>query len=846
MCCEVSKDLVAMARSNRAISLAIGAAALLLLGLFLAGGLVGNRVLEDGRDQREAVDDSHLVIEALLELRTALFEAVAERNQILIGAPGPHRRDLVEARATIDDQLALLQRLVAENPAQQASATALSGSTTAFSNRLRDTAQPLERGSEAADQLIREAANERQRLLSTTDEMIAEERRLLSWRSAGYGDRLSQVQTIFFTLLGLAMVFAAATLWGIHAYLAGSMQRYAALERTKEQADAANATLEENRGRLQSILDHARDPILLIDDRGAVALANRAAAEQFRQPVPTLIGSAIRELVPAYGVRSGEILGQRADGTTFPAEVSIGSYAEGGRSASVCVLRDVTERRRLDEMKSEFVSTVSHELRTPLTSIRASLGLVVGGVAGDVPEAVKELLEIAHSNSERLVLLVNDILDIEKMESGRLEFRRENTSARRLMTQAVEANRAYGAQFKVTFDIAPGEDALVYADVTRIGQVLANLLSNAAKFSPEGGVVEVALETDAGNAVFSVRDHGRGIPPAFRDRIFQRFAQADSSDVRQKGGTGLGLSISKAIVEHHAGSVGFEDAPGGGTRFFFSLPRLVERLQMPAPVAEHGSRRRALIVEDDADVARLLSMMLEQHGWDSVVANSARRALECLDAGRFDALTLDLMLPDQDGLSLFRQLRQRPDGKLLPIVVISAIADQGKRELNGDAVGVVDWLDKPIDQQRLRDALRQALRGTEGRASILHVEDDHDIVRIVAAVMGDEADVVPARSLAEARARLAGGDRFALVIIDVGLPDGSGLDLIQDLRRLDPPPPVLIFSASDYDSSTARSVAAALVKSRTENRVLHETIRHLIEPVQLIRDPEAAETERGP
>ena len=835
-----------MARGTRGIRLATGASALLLLALFVAGGLIGRQVLEEARTQREAVDDSHVMIEALLELRTLLFEAASVRNQMMIGGSAL-RGELVEAREQLSQQLQELLRLAASSPGQQATATALVGSAEAFSERLSRTAQPLPPGSSEAAQLIREAALERERLLNSIDGMVLEERRQLGFRSESYASRVDATRNLFMGVLLVALLFAVTALWGLHQYLRGSSARYDSLERAKARVDADRLVLEAHRSRLQSILDHARDPILLVDAAGHVATANRAAAEQFQLPMAALLGRPVRALIPAYGSRSGEVHGLRPDGSSFPAELSIGPYEEEGGTGSVCVLRDVTERHRLEALKSEFVSTVSHELRTPLTSIRASLGLVVGGVAGEVPEAVKELLEIAHSNSERLVLLVNDILDIEKMESGRLEFRRENVSARRLLSEAVEANRAYGTEFQVDFAVAPGADALVYADIGRITQVLANLLSNAAKFSPRGGTVEVSLELDAGNVTFAVRDHGQGIPEEFRGRIFQRFAQADSSDVRQKGGTGLGLSISRAIVEHHGGNIGFEDAPGGGTRFFFSLPRLVERLGPPPGQLSTGSdRRRALIVEDDADVARLLSMMLDQHGWDSEVARTAEEAFARLDAGRFDALTLDLLLPDGDGLSLFRRLRQRPDGKALPVVVISAIADEGKRELNGDAVGVVDWLDKPIDQLRLRDALRQALQGTEGHARVLHVEDDSDIVRVVAAVMGGEAEVIPARSLAEARTRLANEPRFALVIIDVGLPDGSGLDLIQDLRRLDPPPPVLIFSASDYDSATARSVAASLVKSRTENRVLHETIRQLIDPSPLIRDPETPPIRQEP
>lgn len=820
-----------MIQSSRQISLAILASAVLVLLLFLAGGISVFRVMEDARQQRQALDRSHRVVMTLLEVRTAFYEATAGRNQVLYHVPGPHRRTMAAANALIDERLLLLNTLLQDDPEQAGMARRFADFAATMANRLEATLR-LENASNGLDlpMLLRETDTERRRLLNMASGLLAHQRQMQSGLNDAYSRQVTMVRGGFAVLFSVAALCAAAALWSLYRSLRASTGRYTALEQAKRQADAANAALVESRGRLQSILDHARDPILLVDPEERVQIANAAAAEQFGGPLHEIVGGPVRALVPGYGARSGEVQARRLDGSTFPAELSVGHYEEAGETGAVCVLRDVTERHRLDRLKSEFVSTVSHELRTPLTSIRASLGLVVGGVAGELPEEVRELLEIAHKNSERLVLLVNDILDIEKIESGRLEFRRERVSARRLLEQAVESNRAYGAQFRVSFAMTgdAAADADVYADVPRIQQVLANLLSNAAKFSPEGGVVEVSLAVDPGNVTFRVRDHGKGIPDVFRGRIFQRFAQADSSDVRQKGGTGLGLSISRAIIEHHAGTIGFTDAEGGGTCFFFTLPRLVDRAALAASLPD-GQRRRALIVEDDADVAHLLRMILDQQGWDSSIAHNSAEAFACLDREQFDAMTLDLMLPEEDGLSLFRRLRQRPDGKELPVVVISAIADQGRRVLNGDAVGVVDWLDKPIDQSRLREALRQALHGADGTARILHVEDDEDIRRVVSAVMGDEAEMVPARSLAEARAQLAGGARFALVIIDVGLPDGSGLDLLDDIRGLDRPPPVLIFSASDADARTARSVAAALVKSRTENRELHDTIRHLIE-----------------
>ena len=237
------------------------------------------------------------------------------------------------------------------------------------------------------------------------------------------------------------------------------------------------------------------------------------------------------------------------------------------------VARDVQEQKRIEQMKNDFVSVVSHELRTPLTSIRGSLGLLASGVAGGLPEQARTLVEIAAKNSERLVRLINDILDIEKIESGQMGFRFVPLELEPVVEQALESNRAYadalGVELRHTATV-PG--ARVWADPDRLLQVLANLLSNAAKFSPPDGVVEVALERLDGVLRVSVTDHGRGIPPEFRPQVFSKFAQADSSSTREKGGSGLGLSISKAIVERHGGRIGFESEPGVTTAFFFDLP----------------------------------------------------------------------------------------------------------------------------------------------------------------------------------------------------------------------------------------------------------------------------------
>ncbi|MDH3405704.1 MAG: PAS domain S-box protein [Gammaproteobacteria bacterium] len=249
------------------------------------------------------------------------------------------------------------------------------------------------------------------------------------------------------------------------------------------------------------------------------------------------------------------------------------SYLE--EKSIYAIARDITEAKKIDQMKSEFISTISHELRTPLTSIRGSLGMLAKGVSGKLPGQASQLIDIAHRNCERLVHLINDFLDSEKIASGKMKFTTEPVELNSLVRQAVEANQPYASQHGVKIII--GQSAprfLVSADPFRLTQVLDNLLSNAAKFSPPESHVTVTVSRVNRRARVAVSDLGPGIPAEFKQRIFERFAQADTSDARQKGGTGLGLSIAKAIIGALGGEIDFTSDPDHGTTFYFELPEL--------------------------------------------------------------------------------------------------------------------------------------------------------------------------------------------------------------------------------------------------------------------------------
>jgi len=247
--------------------------------------------------------------------------------------------------------------------------------------------------------------------------------------------------------------------------------------------------------------------------------------------------------------------------------------SNGQQSGAVVVLHDITERKQIEIMQRDFVSTVSHELRTPLTSITASLGLICGRVMGEVPEYLRELLEIAHQNSKRLSALIDDLLDIDKLYAGKMRFDMQAHPLQPLLEEALRNNQGYAESYSVSIEMDQCPAVAVHVDAMRLEQVLSNLLSNAAKYSPAGETVALSARLVEPQRVrVSVSDKGPGIADAFRERIFGKFAQADSSDTRQQGGTGLGLAISKQLMEHMDGEIGFDSTPGAGACFWFELP----------------------------------------------------------------------------------------------------------------------------------------------------------------------------------------------------------------------------------------------------------------------------------
>jgi PAS domain S-box-containing protein len=363
-------------------------------------------------------------------------------------------------------------------------------------------------------------------------------------------------------------------------------------ERTAEVREAFER-VQANEQRIQTILEAAQDPFIGMDLQGRITDWNTQAEAVFGWKREEILGQSAAQtlLPPRYAVAleaalaeylatgRSEMLDRPVErvmidrhGREIPVEIKVGLVSTGSQRFFAAFVHDISRRRQVERLKDEFISTVSHELRTPLTAIYGSLNLVNTGMAGELPPDAKELIGISHDSTERLIRLVNDILDVEKIASGKVEYRRVRQPLRPLVEQAMRDTRAYADGLGIAMQLADGPDTEAEVDGDRIVQVCVNLLSNAIKFSPPAGTVEVALAR-VGDAVrVSVVDHGEGIAPEFGARLFERFAQADATDRRTRGGTGLGLNICRSIVQAHGGTIAFQSEPGVRTEFYFDLP----------------------------------------------------------------------------------------------------------------------------------------------------------------------------------------------------------------------------------------------------------------------------------
>jgi PAS domain S-box-containing protein len=404
--------------------------------------------------------------------------------------------------------------------------------------------------------------------------------------------------------------------------------------------------------------------------------------------------------------------GRRRDGSTFDIELTIRRVTFQDRPALGCLVRNITERKEIDRLKSEFVSIVSHELRTPLTSIRGSLGLMEAGAVGELPPKARDLARIARQNADRLIRLINDILDLGKIEAGKIQLQIAALDASEIVETTVAELRGMAVLYKVSITTCIECRDRIAADRDRVVQVLTNLVSNALKFSPEGGAVTVSLV--AGSSGFLrcvVRDHGQGIAADQIEKLFTPFEQLEAANTRRRGGTGLGLAISRSLVEQQGGRIGVDSTVGRGSEFWFELPLV------PAPGVQDLVRSAddsvpgVLVVEDDDAVARVLGIMIRRDGHTVTRASTLAEARTTLATQKPSVILLDMKLPDGSGLDLLDEIAATPGLEQLPVVVLSGVEPNVDHRARSDRI--VEWLIKPFAERELLRALRVAIGGSQ-------------------------------------------------------------------------------------------------------------------------------------
>ncbi|MES2035846.1 MAG: CHASE3 domain-containing protein, partial [Pseudomonadota bacterium] len=536
---------------------------LLVLALVLASALllvIGAELAVEfrrGHALRATVDRSYETRTQIQKVFSLLQDAETGQRGYVITGDRVFLEPYDKAIADLDSQLAKLDALLGDDEAQAADLGALERLIIARKRALLLGMKASEMDSLRSPELqaaSRDGKAIMDELRTVVARMISREAARLDASSRESAARSAQAERLVIGLFATLLVVVITTIFVTWRYI-----------RTRQELlGRIGATA----ARQQAIFDSAIDAILTLNPSGSIETINAAGEAMFgysakeldRRDISMLIdlatdgdGAFLTRLGASQGALEDglirELTGRRRDGESFPVDVALGAMELPTGVHVVAVVRDISERRRMEQMKDEFVSTVSHELRTPLTSIAGSLGLLAGGAAGVLPDKAARLIGIAQANSQRLVRLINDILDIEKMQSGKLQLDLRPLDLRDIAQRSIDGMRGFADNLGVSIALDPGAPAQVRGDSDRLIQVVTNMLSNACKFSPTGGEVAVSVNPETRVARLSVTDHGPGIPDGFRARIFSKFAQADGSDSRAKGGTGLGLAIAREIAE---------------------------------------------------------------------------------------------------------------------------------------------------------------------------------------------------------------------------------------------------------------------------------------------------------
>ena len=501
--------------------------------------------------------------------------------------------------------------------------------------------------------------------------------------------------------------------------------------------------------RMRSVVDHVLEGIVTIDERARIESFNPAAERLFGYTRDEAVGQNVKLLMPEpyhsendqyvlQYLRSSrarligfgrEVVGRHKDGSSFPMELAVSEFHVGERRYFTGIVRDITERKRLerelrkriealdeaDRQKDEFLAMLAHELRNPLAPMRNALHLL------KMPDAEPPVAQHARAIMDRqlshLVRLVDDLLDVSRIVRGKVELRRELTDLRTIVQRAVETAQpaldAHGHRLQAQL---PDEPVWVHADVVRLAQAIANLLTNAAKYTGPAGNVSLLAGVQDNHAVVTVRDTGVGIPPDILPRVFDLFVQGDRSLERSEGGLGIGLTLVERLVELHEGRVSaYSAGPGQGSEFTVRLPLA------PGPGRHEAVRRRetaerdpgeqprrVLVVDDNVDACESIALILGLGGYDAKCVHDGPSVLQTALDWRPHAIVLDIGLPGMSGYEVARQLRARAEFQGVLLLAMTGYGQQADRNRAQDA-GFDRHLTKPVDPQQLQDMLAEGL-----------------------------------------------------------------------------------------------------------------------------------------
>jgi CheY-like chemotaxis protein/two-component sensor histidine kinase len=466
-------------------------------------------------------------------------------------------------------------------------------------------------------------------------------------------------------------------------------------------------------------------------------------------------------------------------------------------------------------MKTEFVSLVSHELRTPLTSIKGFTDLILDGDAGDVNYEAREYLGIIKRNADRLVALIDDLLDISRIESGSIKLNLEPVSMQEVIAEVVASLRPQIEQKSQTL-IVEADPTLppVRGERDRLVQVVTNLVSNAYKYTLAGGSIRIQAQRQDDFARINVTDTGIGIAAEDQKNLFTRFYRVDNSLTREGGGTGLGLSIVKSVVELNGGTVNLVSELGKGSTFTVTVPLAQPAVDIatPAPTpaqapAAAPGHRFILVVEEDPNIAELIRRYLERGGYSVDTASSSEEALQRVGQRRPDLITLDINLPGMDGLTVASRLAEAPETRRIPILVISVMQDK----VRGAHLGLFNSLAKPINEEQLVGTVQRLLGQSRDRR-VLVADDDADVRTLLRVALGKAGFAVKtARDGKEALA-IARRGGIGLLLMDLRMPVMDGFAVLQALRKDQATAelPVIVMTGSERLKVGARASVLAL------------------------------------